>query len=52
MIRGEYVIQKMDEVQKKIRDLKRIVHMLIDLKDGCPDKKSLHECPIIETMMN
>ena len=47
----DFVVQKTDEVQKKIRDLKRIEHMLINLKDCCPDEKSLHECPIIETLM-
>ncbi|MFJ8262052.1 Hg(II)-responsive transcriptional regulator [Rummeliibacillus sp. NPDC094406] len=48
----DFVIQKIDEVQNKIRDLKRIEHMLINLKECCPDEKSLHECPIIETLMN
>lgn len=36
----DFVVQKTDEVQKKIRDLKRIDHMLINLKDFCPDEKS------------
>ena len=36
----------------KIRDLKRIEQMLINLKESCPDDKILHECPIIETLMN
>lgn len=48
----DFVIQKIDEVQQKISDLKRIEHMLMNLKDCCPDEKSLHECPIIETLMN
>ncbi|MDQ0158018.1 MULTISPECIES: Hg(II)-responsive transcriptional regulator [Bacillales] len=48
----DFVVHKIDEVQKKIKDLKRIEHMLINLKDCCPDEKSLHECPIIETLMN
>lgn len=48
----DFVVQKIDDVQKKIRDLKRIEHMLINLKDCCPDEKSLHKCPIIETLMN
>jgi MerR family mercuric resistance operon transcriptional regulator len=46
-----FVIQKIEEVQKKIRDLKKIEQMLINLKESCPDVKSLHECPIIETLM-
>jgi MerR family transcriptional regulator, mercuric resistance operon regulatory protein len=41
----------MDEVQMKIRDLKRIEQMLLDLKESCPDDKRLYECPIIETLM-
>jgi len=49
---NDFVIQKIDEVQNKISDLKRIELMLINLKECCPDEKSLHECPIIETLMN
>ena len=45
---NDFFVEKIDEVQKKIRDLRRIEHMLINLKDCCPDEKSLHECPIIE----
>lgn len=26
--------------------------MLINLRERCPDDKSLHECPIIETLMD
>ncbi|WP_416828172.1 Hg(II)-responsive transcriptional regulator [Ectobacillus polymachus] len=48
----DFVMQKIEEVQKKISDLKRIEHMLVQLKDCCPNEKSLHECPIIETLMN
>ncbi|USK62419.1 Hg(II)-responsive transcriptional regulator [Peribacillus asahii] len=48
----DFIIQKINEVQKKIRDLKRIENMLINLKECCPDEKSLYECPIIETLMN
>jgi len=48
----DFVVQKIDEVQKKIRDLERIENMLINLKECCPDEKSLYECPIIETLMN
>jgi MerR family mercuric resistance operon transcriptional regulator len=48
----DFVIQKTEEVQKKISDLKKIEQMLINLKESCPDDKSLHECPIIETLMD
>jgi MerR family mercuric resistance operon transcriptional regulator len=46
-----FVCQKIEEVQEKIRDLERIEHMLLDLKERCPDDQSLYECPIIETLM-
>lgn len=48
----KFVVQKIEEVQKKIRDLKKIEQMLINLRERCPDDKSLHECPIIETLMD
>ncbi|MEK4010204.1 Hg(II)-responsive transcriptional regulator [Peribacillus sp. FSL M8-0224] len=48
----DFVIQKIDEVQKKIRDLKKIEQMLNNLKECCPVEKTLHECPIIETLMS
>ncbi|MED4016301.1 Hg(II)-responsive transcriptional regulator [Sutcliffiella cohnii] len=48
----EFVIEKIEEVQQKISDLKRIEIMLINLKECCPNEKSIHQCPIIETLMN
>ena len=47
----EFVSKKQKEVQKQIEDLKRIETMLDDLKQRCPDEKSLHACPIIETLI-
>ena len=47
----EFVSKKQKEVQKQIEDLKRIETMLDDLKQRCPDEKSLHTCPIIETLI-
>ena len=47
-----FVVKKIDEVQLKIRDLKRTEQMLINLKESCPDEKSLFECPIIDTLIN
>lgn len=46
-----FVDKKIGEVQMKIRDLKRIEQMLLNLKESCPDDKTLYECPIIETLM-
>ncbi|UAL48780.1 Hg(II)-responsive transcriptional regulator [Sutcliffiella horikoshii] len=48
----DFVVLKIDDVQKKIKDLKRIEQMLIQLKECCPDEKSLYECPIIEDLMD
>ncbi|KMY50089.1 Hg(II)-responsive transcriptional regulator [Peribacillus loiseleuriae] len=48
----DFLNQKVDEVQKKISDFKRIERMLINLKECCPDEKSLYECPIIDILMN
>ncbi len=47
----EFVSKKEEEVQKHIEDLKRIETMLQDLKQRCPDKKQLQDCPIIETLI-
>lgn len=46
-----FVSKKEDEVRKQINDLMRIENMLKDLKQRCPDEKSLHACPIIETLI-
>lgn len=48
----DFVEEKIKEVQKKIEDLQRIQNMLLDLKERCPNEKALHECPIIETLMD
>ena len=47
----EFVSKNLKEVQKQIEDLKRIETMLDDLKQRCPDEKSLYACPIIETLI-
>ncbi|SOC22044.1 MerR family mercuric resistance operon transcriptional regulator [Ureibacillus xyleni] len=46
-----FVVNKVEEVQLKIRDLKRIEQMLINLKEKCPNEKFMYECPIIETLV-
>lgn len=48
----DFVVQKLEDVRLKIRDLKRIECMLEDLKDRCPDEKAIHECPIIEALID
>lgn len=47
----EFVSKKEDEIKKQIEDLKRILTMLKDLKQRCPDEKKLHACPIIESLI-
>ncbi|MGN8844418.1 Hg(II)-responsive transcriptional regulator [Niallia sp. Sow4_A1] len=46
-----FVVNKVEEVQRKIRDLKKIEQILFNLKESCPDEKSMYDCPIIETLM-
>lgn len=47
-----FVASKIHEIRKKISDLKKMENMLAELKDCCPDEKSLYDCPIIETLMD
>lgn len=46
----EFVSQKMQEIDKQIRDLTRVKSMLSDLRECCPYQENLFSCPIIETM--
>lgn len=46
----DFTTNKIDDIQKKIQDLKRIEQMLIDLKQRCPKDKDIYECPIIEIL--
>ncbi len=48
----DFVVQKLEDVRLKIRDLERIECMLKDLKDRCPNEKAIHECPIIEALID
>lgn len=47
-----FISQKIVEVQQRMKDLKRIENMLIELKKRCPNEEKLHECPIIETLID
>jgi MerR family transcriptional regulator, mercuric resistance operon regulatory protein len=47
-----FVSQKIDEVQQRMKDLKRIENMLNKLKERCPNEEQLHECPIIEFLID
>jgi len=46
-----FVSKKVEEVQKQIKDLQRVVHVLQDLQKRCPDEKALYDCPIIESLI-
>lgn len=47
----DFTVYKIEDIQQKIQDLKRIEQMLIDLKERCPVNKDIYECPIIETLL-
>lgn len=47
----DFTVLKIEDIQRKIEDLKRIEQMLIDLKERCPENKDIYECPIIETLL-
>ncbi|MFT4413338.1 Hg(II)-responsive transcriptional regulator [Fredinandcohnia humi] len=47
----QFVSKKEEAVKKQIEDLKRIERMLKDLKKRCPNEKELHDCPIIEALI-
>ncbi|MCU1808312.1 mercury resistance transcriptional regulator MerR1 [Cytobacillus firmus] len=46
-----FTVFKIEDIQRKIEDLKRIEKMLMELKERCPENKDIYECPIIETLM-
>ena len=47
----DFTVYKIEDIQRKIQDLKRIEQILIDLKERCPENKDIYECPIIETLL-
>lgn len=47
----DFTVQKIEEIQSKIRDLKRIEQMLTTLKEGCLENKQNYDCPMIETLL-
>lgn len=46
----DFTVYKIEEIQRKIQELKRLEQMLFDLKERCPENKEIYECPIIETL--
>nr|CAA70225.1 regulatory protein [Bacillus cereus]CAA70242.1 regulatory protein [Lysinibacillus sphaericus] len=47
----DFTVLKIEDIQRKIEDLKRIERILVDLKERCPENKDIYECPVIETLM-
>ncbi|MFC0297775.1 Hg(II)-responsive transcriptional regulator [Geobacillus jurassicus] len=47
----QFVEQKVEEIQAKIRDLVRIEAMLQQLKECCPYEDNLYNCPIIDLLL-
>ncbi|MFD1036938.1 Hg(II)-responsive transcriptional regulator [Virgibacillus byunsanensis] len=47
----DFTTQKLDEIEKKIKDLIQIKKMLDDLRKRCPDEKEIYECPIFESLI-
>ncbi|WCK52980.1 Hg(II)-responsive transcriptional regulator [Aneurinibacillus sp. Ricciae_BoGa-3] len=47
----DFTVEKLEDIQRKIQDLKRIEKILMNLKARCPENKDIYECPIIETLM-
>lgn len=48
----DFTVLKLEDIQRKIQELKKIKQMLIDLKERCPENKDIYECPIIETLID
>lgn len=47
----DFTVDKIEDIQQKIKDLKRIEKMLITLKESCANNRDMYNCPIIETLM-
>jgi MerR family mercuric resistance operon transcriptional regulator len=47
----DIIVQKLEAIQGKLQDLKRIEQMLMVLKESCPENKKICDCPIIEKLM-
>ncbi|MFY3793317.1 Hg(II)-responsive transcriptional regulator [Ureibacillus sp. MALMAid1270] len=43
----DFTVLKLEDIKRKIEDLKKIEQMLIDLKERCPENKNIYKCPII-----
>src|SRR5699024_12854038 len=43
----QFTSNKLDEVQRKMADLKKIQTLLLDLQQRCPGQGDLDQCPVI-----
>ncbi|WP_047152074.1 Hg(II)-responsive transcriptional regulator [Aneurinibacillus tyrosinisolvens] len=46
----DFIVQKLENIQHKIEELKRIEQILLNLKEECPENKDIYGCPIIDTL--
>ncbi|HLR22956.1 MAG TPA: MerR family transcriptional regulator [Pseudogracilibacillus sp.] len=44
----QFTNNKLDEVQRKMADLKKIQTLLLDLQQRCPGQGDLDQCPVID----
>jgi MerR family transcriptional regulator, mercuric resistance operon regulatory protein len=47
----DFIVRKLENIQHKIQELKRIEQILLNLKEECPEDKDIYGCPIIDTLM-
>ncbi|WP_270182305.1 Hg(II)-responsive transcriptional regulator [Alkalihalobacillus sp. CinArs1] len=47
----QFVSEKLEDVEQKIKDLQRIQTILSELKACCPNEQDLYACPIIESVI-
>jgi|SRR5690625_4663204 len=48
----DFTVLKINDIQRKIEELKKIERMLTDMKERCSKNKNIYSCPIIETFQN
>lgn len=46
----QFALQKLDEVDTKLRDLEKVRFVLLDLSERCSGKGPICECPIIQSL--
>lgn len=46
----QFALQKLDEIDTKLRDLEKVRFVLLDLSERCSGKGPICECPIIQSL--